>query len=403
MNLRSVTAFLSFTDPISDDQFRDLEGLLRAAREEFMRAGFPVQTTRVATQPISEIAPRDLIRFARDLEATCKAHDITFTGLGAVHADRKDASLNLIDAIPDALAATENLFASVQIASRQNGINLCAIQASARVIRSLAEITPEGLGNYRFATLANCSPHTPFFPVAYQQGIAPAFAIATEGAPIAVDAFSRAHNLEQARANLVDAIERAALSISRVANDLATRFSFRFAGIDFSLAPYKEESHSVGHALEILTGAAFGERGTLFAAAFVTDCIQRANFSRVGFSGIFLPVLEDATIAARSSEYSIDSLLLYSSVCGTGLDTIPLPGDTSADALAAILLDLATLAVKLDKPLTARLIPIPNARLGDSTHFDFPWFTNARMMETRGALSREWLDANEWISFGAKT
>ncbi|MCI0474746.1 MAG: DUF711 family protein, partial [Anaerolineales bacterium] len=76
-----------------------------------------------------------------------------------------------------------------------------------------------------------------------------------------------------------------------------------------------------------------------------------------------------------------DGLLLYSTVCGTGLDTIPLPGDTSVDALAAILLDLATLAVKLNKPLTARLMPIPGLRAGDATHFDFEYFANARVMD----------------------
>ncbi len=98
-----------------------------------------------------------------------------------------------------------------------------------------------------------------------------------------------------------------------------------------------------------------------------------------------LPVLEDATLAARSMQYTLDSLLLYATVCGTGLDTIPLPGDTPTDALAAILLDLATLAVKLDKPLTGRLMPIPGLRAGDMTQFDFEYFANARVLETRSS------------------
>ena len=400
MNLRSLTGFISLADSIDDSPIRAFADLARAAKYQFAEAGFPLQTTRIATQPISEIQPRDLVRFARDLESISETHGITFTGLGAIHADLPNASLDLIDSIPDAIASTRNVFASVLVASRANGINLKAIQSAAQIIKRLADCTAEGLGNFRFAALANCGPHIPFFPVAYQQGSTPVFAIATEGAPLAVDAFSHAQNLNQARSDLVSAIETAANTVVRVANDLAARFSFRFAGIDFSLAPYKEESHSIGRALEKLTGIPFGERGTLFAAAFVTDCLQRAKFPRAGFSGLFLPVLEDATIASHSSHYSIDSLLLYSSVCGTGLDNIPLPGDVSADALAAILLDLATLAVKLTKPLTARLVPIPHARVGDMTHFDFPWFTNARIMETRGSLSPHWTDANDWISFG---
>jgi len=95
-----------------------------------------------------------------------------------------------------------------------------------------------------------------------------------------------------------------------------------------------------------------------------------------------LPVLEDTTLAARTSLFTLHSLLLYSTVCGTGLDTVPLPGDTSADALAAILLDLATLAAKLGKPLTARLMPIPGSCAGDETHFDFEYFAGARVMNS---------------------
>lgn len=381
MNNRSITGFLSLAHPLPDSPFRVLGDLTRAAREDFSRAGFPIQTARVATQAISEIAPHDLVQFARDLEAACKANGIDYAALGAIQAHWKDASLDLIDAIPAALAATENIFASVQVASHDNGINLRAVDAAARVIRKLANSTPEGFGNFRFAVLVNCPPHSPFFPVAYHDGSAPAFAIATEGAPLAVDAFTGARNLEQAREKLIGAIQRAAQTIAHVAEDLAARFSFRFAGIDFSLAPFPEEARSIGAAMEKLVGAEFGEHGTLFAAAFITDCLQRANFPRTGFSGLMLPVLEDSTLAARSSLYTLDSLLLYSTVCGTGLDTIPLPGDTSASALAALLLDLATLAVRLNKPLTARLIPLPGLKAGDMTRFNFEYFENARVLD----------------------
>ena len=99
-----------------------------------------------------------------------------------------------------------------------------------------------------------------------------------------------------------------------------------------------------------------------------------------------LPVLEDLTLAKRSAEgtYSLDSLLLYSAVCGTGLDTVPLPADVSEGELAAILLDVSTLAVALDKPLTARLMPIPGAAAGAMTDFDFPYFANTRVLPAKG-------------------
>lgn len=375
MNIRSITGFINLSDPPHHSDLDSFRKLVHLARQAFADAGFPIQTTRVATQSFAHIAPRDPLQFALALERVATVNEINYVALGALPGDHL-----LVSALPAILSATQTIFASAHIASRTEGINLVAIANAARVIRMLADSTKDGFGNLRFTALANCPPHSPFFPAAYHDGGAPAFAIATEAAPLAVEAFDQANSLEQARANLVNAIEGAGKTIQRIASELAARFAFRFVGIDFSLAPYPRESHSIGAAIERLTGATFGEHGTLFAAAFLTDCINRARFPRTGFSGLMFPVLEDSTLAANSARYSLDSLLLYSTVCGTGLDTIPLPGDISAAALAAILLDLATLAVKLNKPLTARLMPIPGLRAGDATHFDFEYFASARVM-----------------------
>lgn len=400
MNIRSITGFLTLADPFPASALRGLAELARAARENFSSGGFPVQTVRLATQPLNEIAPRNLVDFARALEAACRENEIGYVALGAPSADVPNASLDWLEAIPPALAAAQNVFASVQIASHANGIRLQAVRAAARVIRALADAVPGGLGNFRFAALANCPPHSPFFPAAYHSGGAPAFALATEAAPLAVEALTAARTLDEARSNLVHAVEQTGQAITRIAQDLASGFGLRFAGIDFSLAPSLAVSGSIATAIERLTGTPFGERGTLFAAGFLTDCLQRAQFPRTGFCSLMLPVLEDATLAARSGNYSLDSLLLYSTVCGTGLDTVPLPGEVSADALAVLLLDVATLAVKLNKPLTARLIPIPNAQAGEMTRFDSSWFTNAQVMPVRGALSRRLAEGNDRLAFG---
>ena len=100
------------------------------------------------------------------------------------------------------------------------------------------------------------------------------------------------------------------------------------------------------------------------------------------FSGLLMPVLEDAILAKRAAEgiLTVKDLLLYSAVCGTGLDTIPLAGDISVEQISALLLDLSTLAMRLDKPLTARLMPVPGKKVGDMTTFDFGYFTNSRVM-----------------------
>ena len=155
-----------------------------------------------------------------------------------------------------------------------------------------------------------------------------------------------------------------------------------FQGVDFSLAPYPEEARSIGAALERLGLPFFGGQGTLAAAAFVTDALDRARFTRTGFCGLMLPVLEDPVLAERAAagKFGITDLLTYSAVCGTGLDTIPLPGDISQEALAAILLDMAALALRLDKKLTARLMPLPGKQAGDEASFGFEYFASSRVL-----------------------
>jgi hypothetical protein len=114
----------------------------------------------------------------------------------------------------------------------------------------------------------------------------------------------------------------------------------------------------------------------------VADALDRAKFAHVGFSGLFFPMLEDTALAARAVEgkLAVGDLLLYCSVCGTGLDTLPLPGDISVSALSAILLDVAALAMRLNKPLTARLMPIPGKSAGDPVKLDFAYFAPSRVL-----------------------
>lgn len=154
------------------------------------------------------------------------------------------------------------------------------------------------------------------------------------------------------------------------------------AGCDWSLAPHPDPARSVGAAVEALSGVPFGAWGTLAAVRGLTTAIRAAHVNQLGFSGIMLPVLEDATLAQRNNEgrYTLRDLLAFSAVCGTGLDTIPLPGDTRADQVAGVLAEVAALAGSLRKPLTARLMPIPGLRAGELTAFEFAYFVNTRVM-----------------------
>jgi uncharacterized protein (UPF0210 family) len=162
---------------------------------------------------------------------------------------------------------------------------------------------------------------------------------------------------------------------------------FRFGGIDFSLAPFPEDSRSLGEAMERLGVPAAGLHGSLAAAAFITSTLDRARYPRAGYNGMMLPVLEDSVLAKRAAEgvLSVSDLLVYSAVCGVGLDTVPIPGDTSEDQLSSILLDMAALSCRLQKPLAARLMPVPGKQAGDPTNFDFAYFANSRVMAVRAA------------------
>jgi hypothetical protein len=405
MEIRSITIGKSLNQSINQASFPRLARFQTDARARFEAAGLPVQTVRLATQPFPELlqdpGPQAAPAFAQELETLCQRHGIDYCSIGTVPADHPEANLDFIDVIPEILDQTEMAFASALVASRGSGINLEAIARCARVTADVAHATPDGFDNLRFAVLANCDPGSPFFPAAFHAGGETSFSIATEAADLAVEAFTAASTLAEARANLQLAVETAATTIETISRDLAAEFGLRFGGIDFSLAPYPETTRSIGHALEALGVDAFGANSTLFAVAFTTQVLRQARFPRCGFSGLLLPVLEDRTLAQRSAEslYTLDSLLLYSAVCGTGLDTVPLPGSVSVDELAAILLDMATLAVVADKPLTARLMPIPGKSAGEMTEYDFSYFANGRVLETKDRGGHGVFEGGEFVDW----
>jgi uncharacterized protein (UPF0210 family) len=203
---------------------------------------------------------------------------------------------------------------------------------------------------------------------------------------------------------LIDAIETHAKNLENIGEHLAKMYGFEFKGIDFTLAPLPTQAISLGHALECLGVPSLGLHGSLAAAAFLTDTLDQANFKRTGFNGLMMPLLEDSTLAMRGEEgvLSVTDLLMYSAVCGTGLDTIPLPGDTSVEALQAVLLDLAALSLRLDKPLTARLMPIPGLKAGDDTGFDFEFFANSKVLALTAKPLTGLLAGDEEISIAPR-
>jgi uncharacterized protein (UPF0210 family) len=389
MKIRSITYFCNPGWPLDQGKIQQAGAFASVARPVFKRAGFEVQTVRLATPPFPQLLPdcrpETVIKFGQLLENTLLPLGFEYIAIGPA-LPGANGLMESYAAIPALIAATENVFASGMMASRTGGIWLPAVRACAEVIHALGPQNENGFANLFFAALANVPPGTPFFPAAYHDEGTPAFAIATEAADLAVTAFTKANDLEEARNNLILSLENNARKLAAASDRLTRRFAdsseLRFNGIDYSLAPFPENERSLGTALERLGVPTVGSHGSLAAAAFLTDSVDQARFKRTGFSGLMLPVLEDATLAARANEgsLSIKDMLLYSAVCGTGLDTVPLPGDTTVEQLLAVLLDLGALSLRLNKPLTARLMPIPGKTAGDPTGFDFDYFANSRIL-----------------------
>ncbi len=386
MKIRSITYFINPKWPLDEGALTQAGEFVGAARLAFVVAGYEVQSARLATVPFPELIPSldrsEVIEFAQQLERIARPLGFEYIAIGPALPD----DLRAYALIPEVLAATENVFASAVMSSPSSGVSLPAVRACAEIIQCLAPQDGNGFANLYFAALANVSAGAPFFPAAYHMGDNPAFALAVESADLAVEAFTQAKSLAEARQNLIAAIETHAAKLSNIAQKWTRRSADGqtplFGGIDFSLAPFPEESLSLGTAFERLGVPAVGLHGSLAAAAIIADTIDKAEFKRTGFSGLMLPVLEDDTLATRAGQgvLTLKDMLLYSAVCGTGLDTIPLPGDTTADQLTPVLLDLAALARRLNKPLTARLMPIPGKQAGDRTNFDFPFFANSRVL-----------------------
>jgi uncharacterized protein (UPF0210 family) len=382
MNVRAVTGFFDPGWPLDRDRVAGISACLIAVRDALQALGYEVQSLRLATPPPAEmenkVSPSDLPEFARQLEAESFVHGIDYVALGPA----LPGDLDGYAAIPDVLAATGNVFSSGLFADMEGGLSLPAAQACANVIHSTAAISPDGFANLRFAALANVYPGSAFFPAAYHRGNGPALALATEGAELAVEAMLGATSLSAARRKFVNRIEAHGATFTRVMNPIAVDHEVRYLGIDFSLAPFPEEQRSLGTALEAFGVPAVGLAGTAAAAAVLAECLDQAQFQRTGFCGLFLPVFEDTALAARAAEGSltVTDLMVLSSVCGTGLDTVPIPGDVSAEAISALLIDLGALALRQDKPLTARLMPIPGKSAGDEVSFDFPYFATTHVM-----------------------
>ena len=377
MKIRTITTGFNVELPLKEEQISHIADFTHKARVLFESKGYAVQTVRIATQPWERyFESRDqIVSLVKALEGLTHKYGLDYSNVGTTLNEK------LIPIIYDMMESTSHMFCTVLV-SDDRTISYERASQTAKLIRRLSRISKDGFTNLRFAAIFNTRPGSPFYPAAYHEGPT-SFAIGTENSDLVNKAFARAKTIEEAAMYLREVLAEEFKRIEEIAEEISVTEKVKYDGIDVSIATSVAPEESIAYAFEKLGFGRFGDVGTLAIAKIITDTVKGLDIKKCGYSGLMLPVLEDYGLAERNTEgaYNLGNLLLYSSVCGTGLDTIPLPGDISEKKLFALLLDIASLSIALDKPLSARLMPIPGKRIGEMTQYQFEYFANSKIMK----------------------
>jgi uncharacterized protein (UPF0210 family) len=377
--VRAITAFVRLTTSGVDAQLADALKFLQTAKATYEKRGYEVQTIRVTTEPFAEyvrgLSPSDALQFLQKIDSWAQQNSVD-PNIGPILISDSDFTSS-VELLKQVLTKTKLLEGSIIVADKE-GIHWKAIRASAEIVKYAEENSPHSQGTFNFTATAMLEPYGPFFPGSYHLGPGGEFAIGLQGANIVQRVFASA-TMQDASDRLAAELGKYATECEDIAREAAQATGWKYKGMDPTPAPLA--GVSIGAAIESLTKSKFGSSGTMTAAAAITRAVKAVPVQHVGYSGLMVPVLEDALLAQRWSEgtFNVDDVLAYSAVCGTGLDTIPLPGDVTVDQLSAMIGDMASLAWKWKKPLSARLQPVLGKKAGEKTDFDDPFLTNATL------------------------
>jgi hypothetical protein len=376
--VRAITAFISLSRSDYKRELADTVQKLNIAKKKFEQSGWVVETIRITTQPFPEYVrglPRaKALEFLLELDQLA-AGNYEFNIGPAMMKDSDDPAMMDLAAEFLAHAKVTN---STAIIAGEDGMHWETIRRAAHLVKYISENSPHGQGTFRFAATAMVAPYGPFYPASYHTGSGGKFAVGLESANVVLRVLSENKGVpQQAADKLSSELSRCAREAETISQDFARQSGWDYLGLDPTPAP--DGAISIGAAIEAYTGHPVGSSGTLSTTFLITTAVRSAQIKQVGYAGLMLSVLEDERLAQRWSEgkLSIDALLSYSSVCATGLDTVPLPGDVTEEQLARILGDVAALASKWHKPLAARLLPVKNKHAGDRSDFDDPHLTSA--------------------------
>ncbi len=350
--------------------------------------GIPIANKRVSVTPIAQIAAacadEDLSPLAHAMNRAAEALGIDFMGgfSALVQKGMGSADRRLINSIPSALATTERVCSSVNVASVRAGINMDAVLLMAHKILEAAELTQDidCYGAAKLVVFSNMVEDSPFMAGAIH-GSGECDAVINVGVSGPGVMAAALQELPET-ASLMEVAERIKLTAFKItrAGELMSREAARRLGaekgiVDLSLAPTPAAGDSVARILEIIGVDTCGGPGTTCALALLNDCVKKggvmASSSVGGLSGAFIPVSEDAGMieAATKGALSLEKLEAMTCVCSVGLDMIAVPGDTSVEAIAGIIADEMAIGVINNKTTAVRLIPAIGHSEGDILEF----------------------------------
>jgi len=398
LDIRTVTMGISLFDCVSDDENRlndkiydkitkTAENLVSEAEKIEKQYGIPIINKRVSLTPISliggAISPDGYVRIAHTLDKAANTLGINFIGgFGAlVEKGMTLGSANLIEAIPQALAETNLVCSSVNVASTKAGINMDALAKMGGIIKKAAYLTKDkdSIGCAKFVVFANVPQDNPFMAGAFH-GIGEnekVINVGVSGPGVVASAIKRAGDCRIDE--LAEVIKKTAFKITRVgqlvAHEASRRLNVPFGIVDLSLAPTPAVGDSVAYILEGMGLEKCGAHGTTAALAMLNDAVKKGGVmasSHVGgLSGAFIPVSEDAGMisAAACGALTLEKLEAMTAVFSVGLDMIAIPGDTPEEVICGIIADEISIGVANTKTTAVRVIPAYGKKEGDSVVF----------------------------------
>jgi uncharacterized protein (UPF0210 family) len=360
--IRAITFGLNLNALNPESSVKELLQSIASAKKLLELHRLSARCIRVTCQPMDELfdaglTGEQLIAFAQKME-NLLGPDVWFCLPGPQNL-QAEASVGLLEFIPELLAKTNNVFTNTMIGNEQ-GIHRKAIRQVASLIKRLAQIDESKNANFRFAAMANVAANTPFFPAAYHQGKA-GFSVALELAAIMNHCFSEPGDVNRKLKLFEQSAGEIVYPVSEFSKELAQLTNSEFKGMDFSLAPYPGSGTSAVQAVELLNNTRFGDFDFLMSLYSVNNVLKTgfSDIPMVGYNGTMFSILEDSRLAKHCADRRVDvkDLLLYANVCGCGLDMVPLDAETTTKQLASLIESIATCANKWSKPLIARLLP----------------------------------------------